>query len=204
VRITGVDRLHGAEHQVMHDRLDAGLLMMAAGITGGELALKGAVWEHLRIFTIKLQQMGIKLKRKGEWTQISGPQKLSPINVVTTYYPGFPTDLQPSIMALSCMADGDSYIRETVFEDRLGHVETLRAFGANLLPDKDRLVIVHGPSRFKAAQVNALDIRAGGACVLAALASEGCSRIANLYQLDRGYTDLEKRLGALGATVERR
>lgn len=203
VRITGVDRLHGAEHTVMHDRLDAGLLMMAAGITGGDVALKGVNWDHLRIFEVKLQQMGIGTRRKGEWTRVRGPERLSPINVVTTYYPGFPTDLQPSIVALSCVAQGDSYIRETVFEDRLGHVKNLRAFGARLSPEKDRLVIVHGPSHLKAARVKALDIRAGGACVLAALRAEGRSSIYNLYQLDRGYAHLEERLRGLGAGLER-
>ena len=203
VHITGVDRLHGTEHTVMHDRLDAGLMMMAAGITGGDVLLKGVNWDHLRIFEVKLQQMGIGTRRKGEWTRVRGPEKLSPINVVTTYYPGFPTDLQPSIVALSCVAHGDSYIRETVFEDRLGHVKNLRAFGARLSPEKDRLVIVHGPSRLKAARIKALDIRAGGACVLAALKAEGRSSIFNLYQLDRGYANLEERLRGLGADLER-
>ena len=203
VRITGVKRLRGAEHTVMHDRLDAGLMMMAGGITGGEIALKGVCFEHLRIFVAKLHQMGIETSQDGEWTRVKGPEHLSPINVVTTYYPGFPTDLQPSIMALACVAQGDSYIRETVFEDRLGHVKNLRSFGARLSPEKDKLVIIQGPARLKGTKVKAMDIRAGGACVLAGLAAEGRSSIYNLYQLDRGYANLDERLRGLGAKLER-
>ena len=203
VSIRGVQALHGAEHTVMHDRLDAGLLLMASGMTGGDVAIKGVESRHLRIVEAKVQQMGVRIQRDGDWTRVRGPGRLTPINVVTTYYPGFPTDLQPSIMALSCVAEGDSYIRETVFEDRLGHVENLLAFGGDLVSGKDRLVIVHGPARLHAAEVRAHDIRAGGACVLAALGAEGTSRISNLYQLDRGYADLERRLQALGARISR-
>jgi UDP-N-acetylglucosamine 1-carboxyvinyltransferase len=203
VRIRGVGKLHGTEHTVMYDRLDAGLLMMAGAITGGEIALKGVCADHLRIFEAKLHQMGVRTASSGEWTQVMAPGSLSPINVVTTFYPGFPTDLQPSIMALSCLARGDSYIRETVFEDRLGHVNNLRAFGARLSPDKDRLIVVHGPARLKGTRVRAIDIRAGGACVLAGLAAEGRTEIANLYQLDRGHARLEERLRGLGARLER-
>jgi UDP-N-acetylglucosamine 1-carboxyvinyltransferase len=203
VEISGVDRLHGAEHTVMHDRLDAGLFMMASGITGGDVAIDGVHQQHLRIVEAKLQQMGVEIAHDGVWTRVRGPRKLLPINVVTTYYPGFPTDLQPSIMALACVADGDSYIRETVFEERLGQVKILRAFGAQLSPEEDRLVIVHGPARLKAARAKAHDIRAGGTCVLAALAARGRSSISNLYQLDRGHADLEERLRALGAQLER-
>jgi UDP-N-acetylglucosamine 1-carboxyvinyltransferase len=203
VCIRGVKQLRGAEHAVMPDRLDAGLLMMAGAITGGDVALKGVCREHLRIFETKLQQMGVEVLSEGEWTRLRGPQVLAPINVVTTFYPGFPTDLQPGIMALACLARGDSYIRETVFEDRLGHIKNLRAFGARVSPEKDRLVIVHGPALLKGASVKAMDIRAGAACVLAGLAAEGRTRIHNLYQLDRGHARLEERLRGLGAELKR-
>lgn len=203
VRIQGVEKLRGAEHTVMADRLDAGLLMMAGAITGGDIALQGVRREHLRIFEAKLQQMGVELDEDGEWLRVRRSGPLSPINVVTTFHPGFPTDLQPCITALSCIAQGDSYIRETVFEDRFGHVKVLRAFGAKLSPEKDRLVIVHGPAQLRGCKVKALDIRAGGAAVLAGLAAEGTSAIANLYQLDRGHAFLEERLCGLGARVER-
>lgn len=204
VCITGVDRLHGAEHTVMHDRLDAGLFLMAAAITRGEATLIGVHREHLEIFEAKLLQMGVELRDLGGTrVTVRGPERLSPINVVTTYYPGLSTDLQPGITALACVAHGDSYIRETVFEDRMGHVKNLRAFGARLSPEKDRLVIVHGPARLQAARVRASDIRAGACCVLAGLAAEGRSSISNLYQLDRGHTRLEERLALLGARIER-
>ena len=203
VKITGVDKLHGAEHTVMYDRLDAGMLMMASAITGGDVSLKGVCTEHLRVFEAKLQQMGIEITHDGEWTRVRGPRELSPINVITTFYPGFPTDLQPSITALACIARGDSYIRETVFEDRFGHVKNLRTFGATLSPEKDRLVIVRGPAQLHGAEVKALDIRAGAACVLAGLAAEGRTSIRSLYQLDRGHAHIEKRLNGLGASLER-
>jgi UDP-N-acetylglucosamine 1-carboxyvinyltransferase len=203
VRIRGVEKLRGAEHTVMHDRLDAGLLMMAGAITGGDIALEGVRRDHLRIFEAKLQQMGVELLEEGPWLRVRRSGPLSPINVVTTFHPGFPTDLQPCITALSCVAQGDSYIRETVFEDRFGHIKVLRAFGGKLSPEKDRLVIVHGPARLQGCKVKALDIRAGGAAVLAALAAEGTSTIANLYQLDRGHAFLEDRLRGLGARLQR-
>ena len=203
VNITGVGKLHGAEHTVMYDRLDAGMLMMAAAITGGDVALRGVVRHHLDIFEAKLVQMGVEVSGKGKLVRVTGPDRLQPINVVSTFYPGFPTDLQPSITALACVADGDSYIRETVFEDRFGHVKNLRAFGASLSPEKDRLVIVHGPAKLQGTRVRAEDIRAGGACLLAGLAAEGRTCITNLYQLDRGHADLAERLRGLGAAIER-
>ena len=204
VHITGVDKLHGAEHTVMHDRLDAGLFLMAAAITRGEVTLTGVRRDHIEIFEAKLAQMGVELQAHDDVrVTVRGPERLSPINVVTTYYPGLSTDLQPGITALACVAHGDSFVRETVFEDRLGHVKNLRQFGANLSPEKDRLVIVHGPARLKATRVKASDIRAGAACVLAALAADGRSSISNLYQLDRGHVRLEERLTQLGAQLER-
>ena len=203
VHITGVDKLHGAEHTVMYDRLDAGMMMMAAAITGGDAALRGVVRHHLDIFEAKLVQMGVEVRGEEDLVRVTGPDRLQPINVVSTFYPGFPTDLQPSITALACVADGDSYIRETVFEDRFGHVRNLRAFGASLSPEKDRLVIVHGPAKLRGTRVRAEDIRAGGACLLAGLAAEGRTCITNLYQLDRGHADLAERLRGLGAAIER-
>ncbi len=203
VRIRGVDKLRGAEHEVMYDRLDAGILMIAGAITGGDIRLRGVELDHLGIFVAKLHQMGVDTTVDGDWLRVQGPRELSPINVVTTFYPGFPTDLQPCIMALACVAKGDSYVRETVFENRLGHVKNLRAFGAQLSPEKDNLVIVHGPARLKGASVRAIDIRAGAACVLAGLAAEGRTSIHNLYQLDRGHVRLEERLRGLGAQLER-
>lgn len=203
VRIEGVDSLHGAEHTVMYDRLDAAMLMMAGAITGGDVTLKGVDLHHLEILEAKLLQMGVELDGEGDRLRVRGPETFSPINVVTTYYPGFPTDLQPSITAMACVAEGDSFIRETVFEDRFGHVKNLRAFGASLSPEKDRLVIVHGPARLKGTRVRAEDIRAGEACVLAGLVASGRTSISNLYQLDRGHAQLEERLKGLGAEIER-
>jgi UDP-N-acetylglucosamine 1-carboxyvinyltransferase len=203
VRIRGVKKLRGAEHTVMYDRLDAATMMMAGTITAGDIRLKGVNRHHLEIFEAKLLQMGVTITQQGEWTRLQSPRKLLPINVVSTYYPGFPTDLQPSITALACRAEGDSYIRETVFEDRFGHVKLLRAFGATLSPEKDQLMIVHGPQQFKGARVRASDIRAGATCVLAGLAAQGKTSISNLYQLDRGLVDVVGRLTELGADVER-
>lgn len=203
VHIRGVKSLRGAEHTVMYDRLDAATMMMAGTITAGDIRLKGVNRHHLEIFEAKLLQMGVSIEQQGEWTHLQSPEKLLPINVVSTYYPGFPTDLQPSITALACRAEGDSYIRETVFEDRFGHVKLLRSFGATLSPEKDQLMIVHGPQQFKGARVRASDIRAGATCVLAGLAAQGKTSISNLYQLDRGLTDVVGRLTELGADVER-
>lgn len=204
VVIRGVDKLHGAEHTVMYDRLDAGLFILATAITRGEATIRGVQREHIEIFDAKLAQMGVDIVSRDDVTvTVSVKGELSPINIVTSAYPGFPTDLQPSMTALACLAQGDSFIREMIFEDRLGHVKALRQFGATLSPEKDRLVIVHGPAKLKATRVKASDIRAGACCVLAALAAEGRSSISNLYQLDRGHTRLEERLTDLGARLER-
>jgi len=205
VTITGVDKLHGAEHTVMYDRLDAALLMMAGSITQGDITLKGVNLHHLRVFEAKLLQMGVALDELGDRlrVRVRGPLRMSPINVVTTYYPGFPTDLQPSITALACLAHGDSYIRETVFEDRFGHLKCLRAFGARLSTEKDQLVVVHGPSKLKGTRVRAGDIRASAACVLAGLGADGRTSMSNLYQLSRGHADIDERLRGLGAEMER-
>ena len=203
VSITGVKKLRGAEHTVMYDRLDAGLFMMASAITGGDIEIKGVCSDHLRVFESKLHQMGVQMETKGDMTRVRGPEELSPINIITTFYPGFPTDLQPGIMALACVAQGESFIRETVFEDRFGHVKNLRAFGATLTPEKDRLIIVKGAARLSGAKVKALDIRAGAACVLAGLKAEGRTGIRSLYQLDRGHFQIEERFNALGARLER-
>ena len=203
VRIRGVGRLRGAEHTVMYDRLDAAMLMMAGAITGGDIALKGVNREHLQVFEAKLLQMGVEIDEAGDWVSCRAPESLSPINVVSTYYPGFPTDLQPSITALACIADGDSYIRETVFEDRFGHVKSLRAFGAQLSTEKDALIIVRGPAELQATRTKAEDIRAGAACVLAGLAASGRTSLTNLYELDRGHHSIEQRLQGLGAKLER-
>ena len=203
VRIRGTGRLRGAEHTVMYDRLDAAMLMMAGAITGGDIALKGVNRAHLEVFEAKLLQMGVEIDEAGEWVSCRAPESLSPINVVSTYYPGFPTDLQPSITALACIAEGDSYIRETVFEDRFGHVKSLRAFGAQLSTEKDALIIVRGPAKLRATRIKADDIRAGAACVLAGLAASGRTSLTNLYELDRGHHSIEKRLQGLGAKLER-
>ncbi len=203
VRIRGTGRLRGAEHTVMYDRLDAAMLMMAGAITGGDIALKGVNRAYLEVFEAKLLQMGVEIDEAGEWVSCRAPESLSPINVVSTYYPGFPTDLQPSITALACIAEGDSYIRETVFEDRFGHVKSLRAFGAQLSTEKDALIIVRGPAKLRATRIKADDIRAGAACVLAGLAASGRTSLTNLYELDRGHHSIEKRLQGLGAKLER-
>ena len=204
IRIEGVKALRPVDYTAMSERLDAGLFMMAAGITGGEITLIGAKLEHLRLVVAKLTQMGLRITQDGSLIHVKGPRRLLPINVVTHPYPGFPTDLQAVVMALSSVADGDSYIRETVFDGRFMHADELVRMGAKIeVGENNRLALVHGQDRLSGARVVAKDLRGGTALVLAGLAAEGNTTIENAYQIDRGHHDIEGSLSQLGAKVKR-
>ena len=203
ISIEGTGELRAVEYTVMPDRLDAGPLMMAAAITKGDIQLVGARLEEMRIFVAKLQQMGVSITAEGPLVRVRGPEKLKPVNVVSWPYPGFSTDFLPGIMALASVADGASPIRESVFEDRFTQIDGLVSFGARITRKARNLAQIDGVDALKGSRVTAPDLRAGMSFVLAGLSAEGVTIIENVYQIERGHSDVESRLGRLGADITR-
>lgn len=202
IRIEGVDKLYGANHSIIPDRIEAGTFMVAAAITGGDILIENAVPEHLRSITAKMEEMGVKIIEENEGVRVIGPEKLKAVDIKTMPHPGFPTDMQSQMMALLLQADGTSMITETVFENRFMHVEEFRRMNADIKIE-GRSVIMNGPNSLQGAEVGATDLRAAAALILAGLVSEGYTRVTELKHLDRGYVDFHKKLAALGATIER-
>jgi UDP-N-acetylglucosamine 1-carboxyvinyltransferase len=199
ITVEGVNALTAVEHTVMPDRLDAGIFAMAATITGGELSLVGASLDHLGVARWKLEQMGVEFATHGAIVQVRRENPLRPINVVTSPFPGFATDLQSPIMAVGCLADGISYIRETIFDGRYLMADELTKMGAKI--DVSDAAIVHGPTPLHGAEVTAHDLRSGIALVLAGLAAEGETIVSPGYQINRGHASVAARLTALGADI---
>jgi UDP-N-acetylglucosamine 1-carboxyvinyltransferase len=200
VTVQGVRELNAVEHTVMADRIDAAVFAIAAAITGGELSLVGASLDHFGVVRWKLEQMGVEFSTHGAILQVRRGRALRPINVITSPFPGFATDLQSPIMALSSLADGTSYIRETIFDGRYTLVGELNKMGAKVEVAGDA-ALVHGPCLLKGAEVVAHDLRTGVALILAALAAEGETVISPGYLIDRGHASMAGRLTTLGADI---
>ncbi|MGA2078731.1 MAG: UDP-N-acetylglucosamine 1-carboxyvinyltransferase [Terriglobia bacterium] len=203
IRIEGIRELRAVEYTVMADRLDAGPMMMAAAITGGDVEIVGAHLDEMKILVAKLQQMGARVTAEGPLVRVRGPERLKPVNVVSWPYPGFSTDFLPGIMALASVADGTSPIRESVFEDRFTQIDGLVSLGAKITRKARNLADVEGVETLRGARVVAPDLRAGMAFVLAGLSAEGETVVENVYQIERGHSDLESRLRRLGAEITR-
>ncbi len=200
ITVRGVSELRAVEHTVMTDRIDAGVFAMAAAAAGGEINLVGANLDHLGVVRWKLEQMGVEFAANGAVLQVRREKPLRPINVITSPYPGFATDLQSPIMTLATMADGASYIRETIFDGRYTLVPELNKMGAKVELDNN-VAIVHGPTELHGTDVVAHDLRGGAALILAGMAAEGETVISNGYYIDRGHSAIDERLRALGADV---
>ncbi|MCY4145435.1 MAG: UDP-N-acetylglucosamine 1-carboxyvinyltransferase [Chloroflexi bacterium] len=204
VFINGVQRLRATDYTPVADRLVAGTFMMAAAITGGDVTVRDVEPAHLRIVCAKLEQMGVAIDIQGRSIRVQGRrQRLNPINIQTYPYPGFPTDLQPCVAALSCLADGTSYIRERVFDNRYDYAEALLQMGADIIISQGGACVIKGVDHLKPARLSADNIRAGATILLAALATEGESTINNVYQIDRGYEGIDELLSQLGANITR-
>jgi UDP-N-acetylglucosamine 1-carboxyvinyltransferase len=200
VTVEGVDELMAVEHTVMPDRIDAAVFAMAAAITGGELSLVGTSLDHFGVVRWKLEQMGVEFSTYGAVVQVRRERQLRPINVITSPYPGFATDLQSPIMAVSCLADGTSYIRETIYDGRYMLAGELNKMGAKV-EVAGNAVLVHGPIPLKGTEVIAHDLRTGIALVLAGLAADGETVVAPGYPIDRGHVSVAARLTTLGADI---
>jgi len=184
----------------MPDRIDAAVFAMAAAITGGEVSLVGASLDHLGVVRWKLEQMGVEFATQGAILQVRRDLQLRPINVITSPFPGFATDLQSPIMAVSCLADGTSYIREMIFDGRYMLAGELTKMGAKV-EVADTVAMVHGPTPLRGTEVTAHDLRTGIALVLAGLAADGETIVSPGYQIDRGHASVAARLTALGADI---
>jgi UDP-N-acetylglucosamine 1-carboxyvinyltransferase len=202
IEIEGVERLHSAEHTVTNDRIEAGTLMVAAAITGGNVLVRGAIAEHLEATIAKLHECGVEVTPEADGLRVARRGGIRPLELRTLPYPGFPTDLQAQMMALLANAEGTSVITETIFENRFMHALELLRMGADIAM-KGPTAVVRGVPRLSGAPVMATDLRASSSLVLAGLAAENTTEVHRVYHLDRGYEALELKLNALGARIER-
>lgn len=202
IKINGVENLSGTNYSIIPDRINTGTYMVAAAITGGDVLLENTDLNLLESTVSKLREIGIEITETDEGVKVVAPDTVRAVDIVTEVYPGFPTDMQPIVTPLLALANGESRIRETIFDNRFNHVPELRKMGADIEIDGNTAVI-NGANRLKGAQVTASDLRAGAALVLAGLAAEGETVIDNVYQIDRGYEDIEGKLRGVGAKIKR-
>ena len=203
IEIEGVAELAGATHRVLPDRIEAGTLIVAGAITRGDVTVTDVVPDHLSAVLRKLEECGVTLEVGPTWVRVRGAGRPRPADVITSPFPGFPTDMQAQVMTLLGLADGQSRVTETIFENRFMHVAELDRMGARIEADGSTAVI-RGVEAYQGAEVMASDLRASAALVLAGLAARGRTRVSRVYHLDRGYERLETKLAALGARIERK
>jgi UDP-N-acetylglucosamine 1-carboxyvinyltransferase len=202
ITIQGVDKLNGAEHQVVCDRIEAGTYMVAAAMTGGEVKLNNVQAHLLDAVIEKLREAGAKVTCEKNSITVKGDGKLKAVNIRTAPHPAFPTDMQAQFMALNTVAEGVAKVTETIFENRFMHVQEMQRLGASIDIDGNT-ALVKGVSHLDGATVMATDLRASASLVLAGLVANGQTVIERIYHLDRGYENLEEKLNALGANVKR-
>ena len=202
VKIEGVTIIKEVNYHVMFDRIEAGTYMIAAALTEGNLKIKGINPKIIKTEINVLKKIGAKIVQKKNEVSIQGSKKIKNINIKTSPYPGFPTDLQAQMMVLLCKADKKSHIREKIFENRFMHVAELNRMGAKISITGNKATI-EGNIKFKAAELMATDLRASVSLILAALVSKGKSVINRIYHLDRGYEDIEKKMKKIGAKIKR-
>jgi UDP-N-acetylglucosamine 1-carboxyvinyltransferase len=202
IEIQGVEGFEAVAHTVVPDRIEAGTFAIAAAVTGGDVLLQGARADHLDLVLAKLEEAGARVAPEDEGVRVAMDGRPRAVDLVTLPYPGFPTDLQPPIMALLASAEGTSIVTENVFESRFMFVDELNRMGADIRTEGHHAVI-RGVDRLEGAPVRALDLRAGAALILAALAADGVTEIADVGHVDRGYEDIDAKLTSLGAEVSR-
>ncbi|MEZ4365319.1 MAG: UDP-N-acetylglucosamine 1-carboxyvinyltransferase [Kofleriaceae bacterium] len=202
ITIEGVDELAPITHTIVADRIEAGTFAVAAALTRGDLELIGARADHLDAVIAKLRAAGCTVTSTERGLRVKGPAELAPVDVTTQPHPGFPTDMQAQFMVLATQAEGQSVIKEMIFENRYMHVPELGRMGAEIQVD-GRTAIVVGPRKLSGAQVMATDLRASASLVLAGLVASGKTEVLRVYHLDRGYETIEKKLRAVGARIKR-
>ncbi len=202
IMIEGVKRLHPVEAAVIPDRIEAGTFMIAAGITGGDVFVRGCDSLHLDTLITKLRAAGMEMETMADGVRAAGGNTVKSVDIKTQPYPGFPTDLQAQIMAMMALGNGLSVITETIFENRFMHVSELLRMGADIVVQGNN-AIVRGTPKLRGAKIMATDLRASASLILAGLAAEGKTELSRVYHLDRGYEAMEKKFSALGADIRR-
>ncbi len=200
--IKGVEKMHGANHAVVQDRIEAGTFMVAAAMTQGDVLIKDAVREHNRPLISKLIEMGVEFVQEDEGLRVLGPEILKATNVKTLPHPGFPTDMQSQMTAAQAIAKGESTMIETVFENRFQHLEEMRRMGLTVDITRNT-AIIQGTRKLQGAQVKSTDLRASAALILLGMVAQGQTTVRKLSHLDRGYYRFHEKLKSLGADIER-
>ena len=201
IRIFGVDNLHGGSYAIIPDQIEAGTYMAAVAACGGQVLVRGIIPKHMDCITAKLQEMGVQVEEQDDTLLVRRSGKLHRANVKTLPYPGFPTDMQPQITVALCLAEGTSMVTEGVWDNRYRYVGELTRMGAQIRVE-GRSAVVEGVDHLNAASVQAYDLRAGAAMVIAALAAEGTSEVSNVHYIERGYEDIIEKLRSIGAQIE--
>lgn len=202
IRIEGVRELKQADYRIIPDRIEAGTFLAAAAGTGGDVFVRDCLAEHLMAVLAKLTEMGARIMVKRDGIRLQGPARLKAVDCKTLPYPGFPTDMQPQLMALLTVAEGTSVLVESIFENRFKHAAELRRLGADIKIE-GQVAVINGVPGLSGSLVEASDLRAGAALVIAGLMAEGQSLVEGVHHLDRGYEQLEVRLQGLGADIQR-
>lgn len=202
IRIKGVAGLHGSDYAIIPDQIEAGTFMFAAAITKGDITVKNVIPKHLESITAKLLEIGCEIEESDDAVRVVAAKPLRPTQVKTLPYPGFPTDMQPQITVALALSRGTSIVTESIFENRFKYVDELTRMGADIKVEGNT-AIVNGVAKYTGARINAPDLRAGAALVMAALAAEGVSTVEEIHYIERGYEDFHLKLQALGAQIEK-
>lgn len=201
IRVTGVEKMHGGIYSIIPDQIEAGTFMLAAAAAGGNVLVKNVIPQHMDSIISKLEEMGVKVTEYDDSIRIERSGAIQGVQVKTQYYPGFPTDMQPQMVALMSVAEGTSCMTEDVWDNRFQYIGELHRMGAKIKVEGKSAIITG--SKLSGAPVRATDLRAGAAMIIAALAAEGKTIINDPYYIDRGYADIEGRLRAIGAQINR-
>lgn len=202
IRIRGVKSLHRTEYSIIPDQIEAGTFMFAAAVTGGDIVLHNVIPKHLEATTSKLMELGCEVHEYDDAVRVIAPEKLTGTHVKTMPYPGFPTDMQPQIAVSLAVAEGTSIVTESIFENRFRYVDELARMGASVKVEGN-VAVISGVEKFTGARVSAPDLRAGAALVIAGLAAEGITIVDDIYFIERGYENLDKKFQGLGARIEK-
>ena len=202
IRIVGTDKLHGTEYSIIPDQIEAGTFMFAAAAAGGNVLVKNVIPKHLEATTAKLLEVGCTIEEFDDAVRVISSGKLTHTQVTTLPYPGFPTDMQPQMAVVLAIAEGTSTITESIFENRFRYVDELTRMGASIKVESN-IAIITGVEKYTGARVNAPDLRAGAALVIAGLCAEGVTIIDDIHYVERGYEDFEGKLRGIGAQMEK-
>jgi len=202
IRIRGVEKLKGTEYSIIPDQIEAGTFMVAAAATKGDITVTNVIPKHLEAISSKLKEIGAVVMEYDDSVRVVSNHRLRSTNIKTLPYPGFPTDMQPQMAVVLGIASGTSTVTESIFENRFKYVDELTRMGANIKVESN-IAIINGVERYTGARVNAPDLRAGAALVIAGLAADGITVVDDIYYIERGYEDFERKLASLGALIEK-